>query len=263
MQIKSLVISTIVLLLGFLASQGQAREFIVLATPQAPHKYEEDGQLKGIDIEVLKLVMERMDLRYRVRLIRSDTRIQAEAQAGRADMLLLFSKKQARMAYLDYPQESYVNLAWHFFVRAGEQNKIQFESLDDLRGLQVGATRDVAYTPEFWDAGLNLQITSSNDLQIRKLIAGRFDIVALNTISTLFEAKRDGNLDKIAHLPKPLKSKAYFNVFPKASNHPRRNEVLQNYDGIIQKLRRHGIIQQIFQKYLGDSYDEDENPGGS
>jgi polar amino acid transport system substrate-binding protein len=142
------------LLLG--AGVAVARDLIVLATPEEPYKFEENGVFKGIDIEVLDEVMRRLGLRYSVELVESGTRIQQEARAGRADILLLFSRKPDREEYLIYPQESYIDISWHFFIRAENEGKITFESFEDLKGLQIGITQDFAYTPEFLNSDLDL-----------------------------------------------------------------------------------------------------------
>ncbi|WP_020592138.1 substrate-binding periplasmic protein [Kiloniella laminariae] len=240
-----------------LFSTTQARDLILLATPQAPFKYEEDGELKGIDVEIITEVMKRLDLGFRLRLIKSDARIQEEARLGKADMLLLFSKKQSRLDYLIYPEKSYIDLTWNFFLRREDAGKYRFNQLSDLKGVTIGATKDVAYTPEFWQAGLLLDITTNNDQQITKLLAGRFDLVPLNTISTLYEEKRNGNLGKISYLPHPLKSTRYYNVFTKASDFPDQENLIRRYDEIIGELQQDGTIQKIMNKYLGDPEDMD------
>ncbi|WP_269424965.1 substrate-binding periplasmic protein [Kiloniella laminariae] len=235
-----------------LISPAQARDLILLATPQAPFKYEENGELKGIDVEIITEVMKRLNLGFQLRLIKSDARIQEEARRGKADMLVLFSKKQSRLEYLIYPEESYIDLTWNFFIRREDNGKYKFNELADLKGLAIGATKDVAYTPEFWQAGLQLDITTNNDQQISKLLAGRFDLVPLNTISTLYEEKHRGNLSKISYLPTPLKSTRYYNVFSKASDFPDKEDLIKRYDEIIRQLQEDGTIQRIMDKYLGD-----------
>ncbi|RED48072.1 substrate-binding periplasmic protein [Aestuariispira insulae] len=249
---RFLVIASFLSLISILSvSMAQAREFIVLATPQAPFKYLEEGTVRGIDADVLQLVMKQLGLHYKIRLINSGSRLLTEAKNGNADMLLLFSKKESRMSFLDYPDESYIDITWSFFIRKEDLGRIRFEQLSDLKGLRVGATSEYAYTPEFWAAGLNLDMVSNNMLQIRKLIAGRIDIVALNTINLLYDERYSDRLEKIAILRKPLTSKPYYNVFPKASSHPQRSLLLANYDAIIRSLQADGTIAKIKREYLG------------
>jgi len=232
---------------------AHARPLVVAANPQPPFKYEEAGQLLGIDTEIIRRVLEELGIAHEILLITSDQRLQVEAKAGRIDVLLLYSENEERRAYLDYPDESYIDLTWNFFIRAADKGKFNFETYDDLMHLRIGATRGVSYTPEFWDAGLQLDLVSENTLQIEKLLAGRIDTVPMNTISTLHRAHVDGYLGELAVLPKPMKSKAYFNVFSKASTHPDMARLKANYDRIIQDLKTGGHIQEIMSRYIGSS----------
>ena len=94
-------------------------------------------------------------------------------------------------------------------------------------------------------------MVSRNDLQISKLLKNRIDAVPLNTINTLYEEKKRGTLAQLSYLPKPLKSKPYYNVFTRASNHPDKKRVMEEYDKIIKEMKKDGTIQSIFKKYLG------------
>jgi len=247
------VISTLIIV-GLLFSSGsfaQARDLIVIANPQAPLKFEEDGVPRGIDIEVIDAVFNRLGIPYQVEFIESDARIQQEARNGTADMLLVFSKNAEREQYLVYPNESYVDISWNLFVRAEDKGRIKYESLEDLQGLLIGITRDISYTDEFLNSGLTFDVAAKNDLQIGKLLAGRFDAVPLNTISTLYELKEKGQLDKVYYLPKPLKSKPYYNVFTKASSYPGIEDLPSKYDAVVKELKADGTIDGIIAKYIG------------
>lgn len=233
------------------AGGAVARDLIVLAIPEEPYKFAENGVFKGIDIEVLDEVMRRLDLSYSVEFVESGTRIQQEARAGRADILLLFSRKPDRMEYLIYPEESYIDISWNFFIRAEDEGRISYDSFEDLKSLQVGITQDFAYTPEFLASGLALQTVASNNLQIGMLLAGRIDTVPLNTISTLYEEKKAGRLDLLTFLPRPLITKPYYNVFAKASTYPDIDGLAARYDAVIRDMKADGTLDAILVKYLG------------
>ncbi|MCK7614391.1 substrate-binding periplasmic protein [Roseibium sediminicola] len=255
--IRNLKIGIAVLLAfaGLMPSSGpqaQVRDLLVIANPQAPHKFEENGVPKGIDIEVIDKVFERLNISYKVDFIETDSRILREARNGSMDMLLLFSKNPEREEYLVYPKESYVNISWNFFVRAEDKDRIKYESLADLEGLLIGITRDISYTEEFLNSGLRFDVDVQNHLQIGKLVAGRFDAVPLNTMSTLYELKQNDQLDEVSYLAKPLKSKPYYNVFVKASTYPGIESLPARYDAVIKELKADGTIDGIVRKYIGD-----------
>lgn len=235
------------------ASIAASQPMIIAATPQAPYKFETDGQLNGIDIEIMREVLTRLEISHEFLLIESEKRLQIEAKAGRIDVLLLYSRNAEREKYLAYPDESYLDISWNFFIRTEDTGRIKYETLDDLKPFKVGATRGVSYTPDFWNAGLNLDLEAENTRQIDKLLARRIDTVPLNTIATLHRAHTEGYRDRIAFLPKPMKSKAYFNVFSKASTHRDMPNLRANYDSIIRDLRDNGTIRRVIDQYLGSS----------
>jgi len=70
------------------------------------------------------------------------------------------------------------------FYRADKS--IVFTRVEDLQGLRIGAALGYSYGPEF-DAAekagvLTVERTSSDDQNLRKLLAGRLDAVALNRV---------------------------------------------------------------------------------
>ncbi len=236
-----------------LPNHASSLPFKIVANPQAPYKFENDGLPAGIDYDVISIVMAELEIPFELRFIQSDGRIHALAKSGDIDMALLFSKTADREKYLHYPQESYVDISWHFFILKTRENDIRFETLSDLRGLVIGATRDIAYTEEFWQSGLKLDRVTGNHLQLPKLQNGRIDAVPLNTISTLYQIHQDPRLSNITFLDTALKKKAYYNVISRRSQHPDTKKVISHYDAIILALKRNGKIKEIYQRYLGRS----------
>lgn len=155
------------------------------------------------------------------------------------------------MEFLYYPQESYIDISWNFFIRAADEGKVKFETFQDLGGLQIGITQGFSYTPEFLGAGLNFQTVPRNTLQIGMLMARRIDAVPMNTISTLYEEKKAGRLDELSYLPKPLITKPYYNAFAKASNYPDIEGLVARYDETIRAMKADGTLDAILVKYLG------------
>jgi len=240
---------SIIFVSSSLAAQPQ-RKFIVIGDQEPVFRYKDDnGQVTGIDIEIIDMVMKDLKLPYEFKLIKSTARGVAKAKSGNADMLMSKIMKEDRKLYLIYPQETYRNIAWNFFIHKENEGKIKYDSLDDLKDLRVGATKSFAYTDEFWAADLNLDIITDNSLQLYKLIYKRFDIVALTTLSTLHKARNNGQIDKITHLPQVLAYTKLYNVFTKASTYPNKEKLIREYDITIRKLIKNGQLQAIFDKY--------------
>ncbi|MDA3811470.1 MAG: hypothetical protein PF518_14225 [Spirochaetaceae bacterium] len=82
-----------------------------------------------------------------------------------------------------------------------------------------------------------------------RLIGKRFDIVPMTTFSTLYNIRRNGQIDEITYLPKVLVYTKLYDVFTKASTCPNKEELIKEYDIAIRKLTESGQIQAIFDKY--------------
>ncbi|MDX1737533.1 MAG: transporter substrate-binding domain-containing protein [Alphaproteobacteria bacterium] len=228
------------------------RDFIVVATPQAPHKFEDQKGQTGIDVDIIRKFFNTQNITAQIKFTTSGKRLLREAKQGRAEMVLLISKNSERESFLDYPNQSYINLGWQFVIRTNDKDKIKFETVEDLKGLRVGATEGYSYTPTFWESGLNLIITQENKLHIQRLLKNRIDIVPMNAIRVRYDAFKDGYSKDIAILPKALIEKPYYNAFVKASNYPNLDKVRESYDRFIIALRESGEIKRIKQKYLGN-----------
>ncbi|WP_268935026.1 substrate-binding periplasmic protein [Spartinivicinus ruber] len=245
------IISTLIIF--FTCNISFANEPIkVVGTPEKPFRYmAADGEVIGIDAEILKIIFNKLSISCEFSLIKAGSRIIKFAQEGKVDVVMSFSRKASRESYLIYPAVAYKDFTWNFFIRKEDQNKIFYNNLQDLAGLTVGATQDWAYTPEFWQARLNLDIVSNNDLHIPKLLKKRIDIVPLNTFPTLLILQEKGLMNRISFLPKPLKSKPYYNAFSRASQNPDLKIVIDNYDKIVQQLIDSGEVKKLYKKHLG------------
>lgn len=262
---KKLLITILLAVLIYSVGSTEAKTFRILGTPTNPFKISSNPTHRnpGISIEILKHVMEKMGIDYQIIFYDAVARAVAQAKKGEGEMLISYSINNERLEYLAYPQESYRFIKWNFFIRKEDEGKITFETLEDLKGLEIGVVRDTSYTKEFWEAEayLNFQVVSVSKLQILKLLNKRIDLVPLNTRSTLYDLKQANLLNKITYLPKPLKAKPYYDPIIKNSDYftplpgssKTREEYIQEflnqYDAIIKQLKEDGTIQKIYNKY--------------
>lgn len=233
-----------------------SRELVIVGIPEKPSRWiNNSGKAVGIDIDIIDYIMKKIGIKYKVILEDSSARIQAidKNSVPPFDMIFTYSKNKEREKYLLYPQESHIEFAWNFFIRKEDSNKYKFNTLEDLKGLTIGATKEFSYTPEFWKAGneglFKLDIIVKNNLQILKLLNKRFDMVPMNTLLTSYELKKNGLISKVDFLPVPLKKSSYYNVFVKKSDYPNLEELVKKYDEILKEMKEDGTLKSIFNKY--------------
>ncbi|HOJ64851.1 MAG TPA: ABC transporter substrate-binding protein [Spirochaetota bacterium] len=232
------------------------RPFIIAGIPEEPNRWvNENGELVGLDIDIVTYIMEKIGIPYKIILESSSARLEANWMSDNPpyDMVFTYSKKPEREKYLIYAKESHIDFSWNFFIRKEDEGKYKFEKFEDLKGVKIGATQGIAYSDEFWqaykDGILTLDIIQKNEIQLDKLLAKRIDMVPLNTQITLYELKTKGLSDKVSYLPKPIKSKPYYNTFVIKSSYPNLNEIITKYDEILVEMKKDGTLKKILAKY--------------
>ncbi|MCP3922472.1 MAG: amino acid ABC transporter substrate-binding protein [Desulfobacterales bacterium] len=245
-------LSRLIFVLFILVVEINARPFTILSTISPPFKYlDKNGQPSGIHIDIWKKIFKELNIEYDFDIGHMGSkRVKHEIEEGRAELHFNLSKRPERLEKYIFPEESYVIQTWNFFIRAEYKEKIKYEALEDLKGWIIGATRSYTYTKEFWGAGLDLEISSVNKLQIEKLLNNRIDVVILKTTRTLYQLQQRGILDKVYVLPKPLISKRYYNAFSRSSTQKDKGRVIRNFDRIIRRMKKNGTIKAIYERYF-------------
>ncbi|GGX63033.1 substrate-binding periplasmic protein [Saccharospirillum salsuginis] len=224
---------------------------VVVGTPEPPFKMMRDGQVTGIDVQIIREVLARLGIEAEFRLSDSGSRMMREVRLGHVDVVMSLSFKPDRTEFLSYPEHSYKDVSWHFFIRHGDLGRIQYESLADLTRWRVGAVQSWSYTPEFWDAPLNRKVVTDHQLLIDMLLTGRIDVAPMNTVEA-FQLIQQRNLgQQLVYLNNPLISRPYFNVFVNQSNHPNLPRLRAEYDRVIAELEASGFIDDLYRQYLG------------
>ena len=86
------------------------------------------------------------------------------------------SEERARDYYYSHP----LQIDRTVFFHLKDKPLPDWKTLDDFKGMRIGATRAYTYTPEFWEAQksgrLNIQVANSDEVNFNKLINGRIDL---------------------------------------------------------------------------------------
>ncbi|MCP4023332.1 MAG: ABC transporter substrate-binding protein [Desulfobacteraceae bacterium] len=126
--------------------------------------------------------------------------------------------------------------------------------MSDLADYRLGLTKGYAYTKKLLKAvetGVikNVRYVNQNDLLYSMLAYDRFDMFPAPKLIGLYLVEQKGLSDEITYLPKPFKNKPYYNIFAKASTHPKIDYVRANYDNVLKQLKREGFVDKILKKY--------------
>ena len=131
--------------------------------------------------------------------------------------------------------------------------KFHWNTLDDLKGIFIGATQTYAYTPEFLEAikkqSLNIELISSDETNLRKLLKGRIDIFPLNidvAYALLASKFTQHERESITYHPRPLYSIYTHVIFSKKIKKNIRMRELFNKG--LKRLKESGKLDQYLKE---------------
>lgn len=176
-----------------------SEESILVVTEEwAPFIYESDGELQGVDYEIMDSLFRSLGWDYELRFL-PWSRCLLMIENGDADAILDISYTEERAQQMIFPREpiSYSeSVLFHKRDRA-----FSIDRLEDLSEYVIGTIRGYAYGEEFRKADyLNLEPVRSLELNIQKLLVNRIDFFISNRPVGLHKIREMGVEDQIDYL---------------------------------------------------------------
>ncbi|WP_374536738.1 substrate-binding periplasmic protein [Chitinimonas taiwanensis] len=175
-------------------------------------------------------------------------RVLAEARAGQHDAVLAVWYQAEREQYMVYSDPLWVNRIG-FYARAGETHPVH--QLSALKGLRIGIVRGYANPPEFEAADLGGEAAVDDLTNLRKLQAGRLDLVLIEQALAAHLLKTqlreaDGQL---VWLEPALASPPLYVTLTRGK--PQYRKHLAAFNRGLAEIRRNGEYARIVQRLLG------------
>jgi polar amino acid transport system substrate-binding protein len=215
--------------------------------PYAPFEYEDGGDLKGIDVDLMKAVAEKLDLEAEFRDTDFDG-IFASLAAGNCDVIassvsITDERKQANNF-----SQGYFQIQQSLLVRKGDEGT--YKDFASLKGKTIGVqseTTGAAFaTEEGGKAGVQIkEFTGADDL-FTALKAEQIDGIVQDFPINSYNAETTGETVVSATFDSG-EPEEYGIVVPKKST-----ELLQAIDEALDELRTSGDYDEILKEYLGD-----------
>lgn len=239
------------------ADQNPDAETVVVGTGNAyqPFVYlDENNELQGYEIEVLKAVDEKLE-DYNFEYESSDFKnILTSLSAGKVDFAAhQYEHNDERASKYLYGEVGYTDYTLYIVNQAGEEG---YDTLDDLQGKNVFASpgSNVAYLLEQYnsDHGDDEKINiiyqeNANEIFVTGLQNGTADAGILTKYDTnKYNEQFDANIE-ISSEPISV-SKTYY-LFDKEDE-----ELQKAVDGALQELIDEGTLAELSKEILGDDY---------
>lgn len=134
-----------------------------------------------------------------------------------------------------------------FIQKKGSNYK--FDSFNDLKGLKIGTIRGSAQTAKLEELGMDLELASKPEINLRKLNAGRLDLVLIgrkyfNHYIEFIEPKLNGEIEI---LPKVFrKNEVYLLISKKCEDGV---ELIEGFNTSLSEMRMDGSYDEILERF--------------
>ncbi len=216
-----------------------------IATDQhfPPYVYQDQSGIKGIHLDIIKAVMAQLNEPYSIKAYpwaRVITKI------NKADIDFAFPFVGTPKRFGQYILVGPLQDGRTVFA-SSITSQIEYDKLEDLIGLTIGVVRGYAYTGEFDNADFLIKDMEAKDNinNIKKLVAGRIDLIIGDENVLAVEAKKLNLLNKLKFLPKALKEVKRYAAFPKS-----KQDKADRFSAALNVLKSNGTYQFIIDKHV-------------
>lgn len=247
-----LIVSFLFIIIFSSIVNGQTIELICSGDDNfPPYSFEENNQLKGIDIDVLREITKRTGIKFSVELY-PWKRLLNNTKKGLCDCSFSLFKTPERGAYAIFLAPVHYS-TYGLFVRSDKL--FNYKKLSDLYGKTIGKNFGFAISDDFDQAAKEGKIKIFEAEGTNKLIKlarhGIIDGFAGNINVTLYEMKKMGVSNELSFLPKMLTEKrAAYLVISKKTKKQINPEIQKQIIDMINEIHSDGTYLKIVQKYL-------------
>lgn len=229
-----------------------AADYIACSLPLPPHTFPDaSGKPDGHAARLLQGVAQRLGWQIEFRYM-PWLRVVDEARAGRCDAILTVLKRSDYEAFLVFPERPLQQRANVLVVRRDSGVRFDGDLEAFMRSHTLGLYRDKAVDERFeqlrrapW-ARIDLSSTAEQNMQ--KLLAGRFDAAIENELTAIHEARELGGNAAIEILQPPLNVIPAYVAFPKAG---RLAGQARQFDEALAAYMRGAEYKALSERYHG------------
>lgn len=203
-----------------------------------PYNYFQEGNWTGLDTEIVKAIFADMGVQAKFNPM-PWKRAEIQLKAGLADLgyQMVFTEERNRTLELIGP----FRYGETIFAVPKDSPIRNYNSIEDFRGLQVGAIRGFAYTPEFdRSTHFTLHSLTTNEQLVMLLASRRIDVAIFDSQSLSYWMKRTGTMDKIRVLAKVYGRVPRYLGVPKG-----RKKEAHQVETALRRLQKNGKIDKI------------------
>lgn len=237
------ILFTLALAFLWLPGACLAKDVVFVFEVYPPYEYRENGRLVGTDVNLIREVCRRLDLRPVFREL-PWSRALAEVKSGKADAIFSLVRTTEREQFLFFPEE-YLSFE-QFILLARRGDAITLAGPSDLQGKRIGVCTGYSYDPVFdADTSFEREESLNDEQQLRKLAGGRMDLAIMNRQVFHYTARKLGMTALFQVMPYELETKHYMYVaFSKARGESGRS-LADQFTRTLKAMKSEGVFQEI------------------
>lgn len=246
-----------VLLIGaWLVSSALAQETVVISTGEYPPAYSLYSPHYGYTNHIVTEAFALADIEVDVQFM-PWKRAYERARMGRIPATCCWFYTADRQANF-HASDPIINEGFYFYHL--KSFDFDWQDLDDLSDLAIGGTREYSYTDAFYQAIDEQRLTVewvNSDLQsLRKLLAGRIDIVPIDKMvgeELLRSHFSPEERAQFTYHEKPLLDSNVHLLFPK-TNDESSQDLLERFNEGLRQLKDSGRYDEILEAAMSGYY---------
>lgn len=211
-----------------------------------PYEFEQDGKPSGVLVDIVNTIFQKADIPVEMQLFPFKRAYQI-TKDGEIDGLFNFYKTEERLEYFDY-SEPIIKNPLVIFVR--KDSKIDYNKLEDLKGLTVGTMRGYSYGTDFDKSVLFTK--EEADLHVsnlKKLAFGRIDAYPCDKLVGLHVAMKNDLMSELKILSKPINVMDGHIGFTKGKH----QDIINRLNKAIAEMYQSGEIDKKIDEYIEDN----------
>jgi polar amino acid transport system substrate-binding protein len=244
---KKILITLVLIIAIFPASVAMGEDITFAVGDFAPYHYQENGEIKGIFIDVVNEVSGRLGHSPKF-VMYPWKRALFAVENGDVDGIISVYYTKKRDKFLVYPNEAlgFMNIS----IFSGKENHLKVKKFSDLKNTHLFQVRGTSYGPEF-DSQTHIfkDIWYCNDIekQITLLDKRPFHVAIANEPAFKTVSGKLGLKDRFKRLYQVKKEPLYIG-FSKANGEKGRSYA-EKFGAVLKQMKKEGRLSEIEAKY--------------
>lgn len=245
------------LILPLLSQVCHATPIRLVTFDYPPYVVDSDHGPQGLATSIVSEVFTRIGKQAQITLYPMNRGLSLIAN-HQVDGLFPLKKTPERDLAMVYPTQPLLVQDYVFFVRKDSPWKFNGK-LESIAGARIGITRNVFYSPRLdkaLKAGLfaNVDSTDSHELNLRKLLAGRVDIVPCSRVVGLHLLQTMPGGDKAVQTGPSIEKVASYLVFSPGHD---AAKLAALFDQVMTRMTKDGSLNRLIMK---DPWEQQNRP---